>query len=115
MHEMSFVTRFVNQAIASAEKNQAKKVTRVVVQVGEMTGILPEYLHKYFPIATKDTILQDAILETESIRLKVSCNKCKTIYYPKETPDMLCPSCQSGECHILEGKDMFLKEIEIEK
>ena len=47
MHEMSYVVRLVNQAL-DIKKEQAGKVTRLFVSVGEMTGVLPEYLYKYY-------------------------------------------------------------------
>ena len=47
MHEMSYVVRFVNLALQKAQENRAVRVRSLTVSVGEMTDIVPEYLHKY--------------------------------------------------------------------
>ena len=114
MHELSYVVRFVNSAIRLAEEHQALSVQKLTVQVGEMTDVLPEYLHKYYPDATKGTILEDSILETEPLPARVLCGSCRTEYHPEKETNYLCPQCGSGSGKILAGRHVLLKNVEME-
>ncbi|MBQ7201028.1 MAG: hydrogenase maturation nickel metallochaperone HypA, partial [Eubacterium sp.] len=52
MHEMSYVVRLAEKAIQAAEEKNASTVISISLSVGEMTGVLPEYLHRYYPKVT---------------------------------------------------------------
>lgn len=115
MHEMSIVKRFMNIAIHKAQLNHLSQIHAIVLQVGEMNDLDSFYLQKYFMIASQGTILQNAELIIETVPMKVICQDCHTLYNPMYTPKRLCPVCQSGNCHILAGRDIFVKEIQVEK
>lgn len=115
MHEMSIVKRFMNIAINTAQENNITKVKSVVLQVGEMTDLVPHYLQKYYQICAEGTLLEGSELEIEMVPFKVLCNDCGETYFPMHTENRLCPKCHSGNCHILEGRDVTVKEIKIEE
>lgn len=114
MHEMSIVRRFMNIAIDTASQNHVTHVKSVVLQVGEMTDLVPHYLQKYYKIASEGTILEGSDLEVEMVPLRVSCNSCGEVYEPMRTPDRLCPKCHSGECHILSGRDVTVAQLKVD-
>ena len=114
MHEMSYVVRFVNLAIRTAEENKADKVHSITVQVGEMTDIEPYYLEHYYPAAVKGTILEGSDLHIESVPARILCNGCGRAYHPSRDHAYLCPFCGSGNGRILEGRSVVLKNVEIE-
>lgn len=112
MHEMSIVISFVEMAEQYAVKNKASKVVKVVLQVGEISGIVPEYLQEFYSVVTEGTILEGSSLEIETIEASVFCTDCGTTYNPAKT-DLKCPDCKSEKCDIIEGRGMFVKEIGI--
>ena len=114
MHELSYVVRFAERAIAIAKENNAVSVQKLVVQVGEMTDVIPEYLQKYYPEAAKGTILEGSLLETEPLPAKIHCNSCGTDFHPEREQNYLCPACGSGNGKILEGRHVVLKEVVME-
>ena len=111
MHELSYVARFADRAIAIAEEQHAVSVRKLVVQIGEMTDVLPEYLQKYYPEVTDGTILEGSVLETEPLPAKVRCSSCGTEYHPEKETGYLCPVCGSGAGKVLEGRHVVLKEV----
>ena len=111
MHELSYVVRFADRAIAIAEQQHAGSVQKLVVQVGEMTDVLPEYLQKYYPEVTTGTILEGSVLETEPLPAKVKCNQCGSEYHPEKENNYLCPACGSPSGKVLEGREVILKEV----
>lgn len=114
MHEMSYVIRFTNLALQTALQSGASKVYKVCVSVGEMTGVLPEYLHKYYPQAVKGTLLEDSVLETVMVPAKIRCEDCGCEYHPSREYEYKCPHCRSVRGKIIEGRGVTLTRIEME-
>lgn len=119
MHEMSYVVRMVNLAQKTVENELAKdtppfRVKKIVVQVGEMTGVIPMYLHRYYPEAVKGTDLEDSELETEDLPAIVKCLDCGTEYHPEIENDYSCPKCKSIQGKVTQGRDVLLKEVVLE-
>ena len=113
MHEMSYVVRFVNQAIEEANKERAGRVSRLLVSVGEMTDVLPEYLYKYYPLAVKDTILEGSELSVEMVPVIVECAGCGKEYHPERENKYRCPYCSDANGKVIAGRDVVLESIEI--
>ncbi|MBQ2627956.1 MAG: hydrogenase maturation nickel metallochaperone HypA [Eubacterium sp.] len=114
MHELSYVVRFADRAVEIARENNAVSVQKLVVQVGEMTDVLPEYLQKYYPEVTKDTILAGSVLETEPLAARILCGGCGSEFHPSRENNYLCPHCGSGNGKVLEGRHVILKEVIME-
>ncbi len=114
MHEMSYVIRFVNRAIETAEERKAERVKRILVSVGEMTDVLPEYLHRYYPSAVKGTILEGSVLETKKEPVCVLCASCGKEYHPEKDNGYACPRCHGTEGKITAGRGVVLEQVELE-
>lgn len=115
MHELSIVKRFMNIAISSIPEGNTAKVKSVTIDVGEMTDLVPRYLTKYYDLSSKDTILEGSELIIHSVPMKVLCHSCGCTYNPMLSPRRLCPECGSGDCHLLEGRDVSVSEITLEE
>ncbi|HWR22262.1 MAG TPA: hydrogenase maturation nickel metallochaperone HypA [Feifaniaceae bacterium] len=115
MHEMSIVMRLADIAMDYARRNNAKRISRVVVQVGELTGAVPRYLSMFYPAVAEGTLLEGSELVVETIAASVFCTDCGSTYNPTRTPEMKCPECGGESCDTIEGKSMFVKEIAIEE
>lgn len=114
MHEMGIVMKFVDIAKEYAVNNNAEKVKKVVLQVGELTGVVPRFLQIFYPAVVEGTILEGSELVVEVIEGRVSCTDCGKTYNPSKT-DLKCPNCGSERCDIIDGRRLFVKEIAIEK
>ena len=67
MHEMGIVVSFVNMAQEYAVKNNATKVLKVVLQLGEISGIEARYLTEFYPVVVEGTMLEGSELVIETI------------------------------------------------
>ncbi len=112
---MSYVIGFMDIALKELEKHPHASVRRLVVEVGEMTGVLPEYLHKYFPLAAKDTPLKDAVLEVVSIPVEAECAACANRYHPGKANHYRCPNCGEKNARLLHGRECGVKRLVIEE
>lgn len=115
MHEMSTMVRMVNLACEMVEKEGGGRLKSLTVSVGAMTGILPYYLKKYFPAASKGTFAEDAVLNVIEVPVKVKCMDCGKVYEPDKEYGRRCPGCGSIRGHILSGRDIVLDQVEIEQ
>lgn len=114
MHEMSYVIRFVNLALRKAQEAGADRVCSVTVSVGEMTDIVPEYLHRYYPEVVKGTIMENSELKVEVVPVKIRCAACGSVYHPEKSNAYSCPECGGSAGEICQGRGMDLKEISLE-
>ena len=114
MHELSYMTGLAELAISAARENGAQSVKKITVDVGELTGVLPEYLHYYFPQVIKGTVLENASLSVNEVPIEAICNDCGNIYKPSRENDYRCPKCGSLNSKITKGRDVELASIEVD-
>lgn len=107
------MVRFANMAVQTAQKNHAKKVTGVTIRVGEMTGLVPDYLQRYYPQAVKGTILEGSQLTILYEPVKLECT-CGHVYTPSKENGYACPVCKGTSGHLISGRQMDLVSVQIE-
>ena len=108
---MSYIAKMVNLAEEVARENNAKAVTKIVVEIGQTSGVMPYYMYKYFPDAAKGTMLEEAELECLEVPVKALCEECGKEYLPNRENRYLCPHCGGRRAHIIEGKGVVLKNV----
>jgi hydrogenase nickel incorporation protein HypA/HybF len=114
MHEMSYITKMIAMAIEVAQEQKAKKIKEIKVHIGQTSGVMPYYMHKYFPEASKDTIAEGATLVCVEIPVKAVCEECGHEYLPNKENRYLCPNCGGRKAHIVEGKGVILNNVVVE-
>ena len=86
----------------------------IYVYIGKTRGVMPYYMHKYFPEAAKGTIIEGAELVCVEVPVKALCEECNNEYYPSKENGYLCPVCGGRKAHITEGKGVLLNNVVIE-
>ena len=79
MHEFAFAYNIFKVAEATALKYNAKKITEVILEIGELTLIVPELLQRSFEMATKGSIAEGAKLNIKITPGKIKCRECNKI------------------------------------
>jgi hydrogenase nickel incorporation protein HypA/HybF len=123
MHEFSFAYNIFKVAEATAIKYNAKKITEVHLEIGELTLIVPELLRQSFKMATHGSLAEDAELVIEIIPGKIKCRECgkiSTVTLNEEAQLtglqlFQCRHCQSKNTEIIEGKKANVKNIKIQE
>jgi len=113
MHEYSIAQAIVEQVDEIARKHDAHKVTKVVIEVGKLRGVLPDILSWGFEVAATDTLAAGARLEVEEIPIRIQCRSCGAESQLDE-PAFICRSCHSFDVAQLSGGELILKSLEIE-
>ncbi len=124
MHEFSAAMAILDTVLQVAKDNNAKKIIKVVVELGELTYLNPEQVKFGFDVLSKGTIAEGAEIIFEIIPGKLKCFNCgyvgeinrdDTIDHSFISIQMLrCPKCGSSETDIIGGNDSIVKNIEIE-
>lgn len=102
MHEFSIASGVVETVLAYAEAHGVRKVVEVRMLVGELTCVETEQLKFCFGAITKDSALEDAVLEIDIADAAVRCPHCGYEGPPKYwegaqsaafLPTLECPTC----------------------
>ncbi len=121
MHEFSMAQGILNAVLETAEANDANKVTDIVIEIGRLAMLNPEQLKFMLDILVEDTIAAEANIVLEDIDVEIKCYNCDyegigdvddSDHY---APMILCPKCESHRVNVLNGKDVTVKTISIEK
>ena len=114
MHEMGIILHLAKSLEETAREEQIKKITRVTLEVGEVSGIMTDYFvdcRNYF--RKRHPVLDTAELELLTIPAITFCGSCEKTY-PTVQYGRTCPNCGSGETWLIQGNECIIKEIEVE-
>ena len=112
MHELGTVVYIIDTVDKLAVENHLTKIGSVTLEVGEVSGIIPEYIVDCWNWARKDTkYLKEAELKVENIEAVTFCEDCKQTY-PTVKYAKICPYCQSENTYLVTGNEYVIKEIE---
>lgn len=112
MHEYHAVESIVKQIIDKASKNNAVKVNKVNLALGELVGFEEGSVRFYFEDLSKGTLLEGAELTIETVKPKLRCKDCGALFEKKK--EMYnCPKCNKSNLEVESGKDFYIKYIEI--
>jgi hydrogenase nickel incorporation protein HypA/HybF len=112
MHELGLVLEIVRIAERRAREEKAAKVTRIVLQIGELSALVPELLEACYPAAVYGTLLADAELSIETLPANAICRNCKKVFNVIDSK-FKCPVCEAGKWELLSGREVIIKEIQI--
>jgi hydrogenase nickel incorporation protein HypA/HybF len=113
MHELSIVANLFEILEKKAKEKKAKKIVSLKLQIGQLSGIIPELFRSAYDIYKKDTIASEASLNIEIVPFRVECQKCKT-KMSKDDFILTCDQCGSHDLKILSGTELLLEKIELE-
>lgn len=129
MHEFSTAVGIVETITEVAQKNNATKIKKVELVVGEFSMLNNEQLVFAFEVATEQTLAEGANLIIEGQAGEIVCQDCgykgtieKQNREKKEVDHFIvnltnifeCPKCKSNNTKISGGRDIYVKNIEIE-
>ena len=112
MHELGIVFHIVKMVEEVGEQNSLTSVSRVKLTLGEVSGVLPDYLADCWRwTAEKHELIRDSEFEVEIAPATTVCNACGRTYGTVEF-GRTCPFCGSEDTVLLTGDQVELTEIE---
>ena len=113
MHELTITQGILSIVLQKAREIQAKKITRVEIQLGRLTGYVPECIQLQFAILSKGTAASGACLIFNQPSTRLYCRKCQKDY-SSDSFDLACPECYTLEMDILSGQELYVESMEAE-
>jgi hydrogenase nickel incorporation protein HypA/HybF len=113
MHEMSLVESIIELVEDTAKREHARRVKRVVLEIGELSCVAPDALQFCFDAVTRGGVADGAILDILAVPGEGQCMQCAAIVPLRELYDS-CPACGAYRVQPTAGTGMRVKEIEIE-
>lgn len=114
MHELGIVFYIIDDVKEVAAENAVTSVSRVTLELGEVSGVVPGLLEDAWRWACKRESLMDGCeLACETIPAVTLCEDCGA-EYGTVAHGRTCPACGSPRTHLLRGNEVLIKEIEAE-
>lgn len=111
MHELGIVFHIIRSVEDVARENNIHRVSSVTLELGEVSGILPDYLADCWRWACdKKELMRGAELVVEEIPAITQCEACGAAYGTVEH-GRICPHCGSDRTYLLQGNETLIKEI----
>ncbi len=113
MHEFSIAQSVVAVACEEADRAGASRVLKVGLEVGVLSGVVPESLEFCFPVACRQTKAEGAVLE---IRLESAHGQCPSCGAEFSVQDLLfaCPECGAFPVQLTSGRSLKVLFVEVE-
>lgn len=111
MHELGITQNIV--AIVT-EHARGAPVKRVTLEIGKLSAIMPDAIQFCFDICCQGTILEGAVLEIIEIPGQGICRHCGEEVILSQ-PFGRCDHCGSVDVAIIKGKELQIKEMEVEE
>ena len=96
-----------------AKTAQAKKVTRINLVIGELSGVVSDCVQFYFDFLKKGNEAEEAVIDFKMVPLELKCRGCQTTFHPSDSA-WVCPNCQGTGLDVIKGQESYIESIEVE-
>jgi hydrogenase nickel incorporation protein HypA/HybF len=110
MHEIGVLIEVVKTVEGFAAEHMVEQIEKLVLQIGEISSMIPSYMQKLYPAAVEGSILEGSKLEIEIIPANGLCRDCKKVFNLVDNKG-ICPICNLKNWEMLSGKEFNIKEI----
>lgn len=110
MHELGVVIEVVKTVERVVLEQKLTKIESLVLQIGELSSMIPKYIEACYPAAVDGTILENTKLKIEVIPANGLCKNCNKVFNIIENKKN-CPICNESSFQLLTGREFMIKEI----
>ncbi len=107
MHELGIA----QEVVALVSEHARGKVTRVVLEIGKLSAVLPDAIRFCFDLCSEGTPVEGAELDIIEVPGRARCRECG-VDVVLERPFGRC-ECSSTDLEWLTGEELKVKEFEV--
>lgn len=124
MHEASIAQSIVQVVLREAEKQDARKVESVELEIGKLTFLGPDQIEFWVKNGFKDTLAEEAEIIFHQPSGEIACDACgyqgelvlrEDPAFHLALPSFSCPQCGKTPIRITRGKEALIRRIRILK
>lgn len=112
MHEFAVCQALLDQVRVVAAEHADADVSRIILCVGPLSGVVPELLERAFYLARADGPAAHAELVIESTAIRVHCRVCGDDSEATQAR-LTCGTCGDYHTDLLDGDQLVLKRVEL--
>ena len=112
MHELSIALSIIDIAEQEVNKNSAKEVVEIELEIGKLSGIEPYALDFAWDMAIMNTVLEKAKRITRYIEATAVCQDCGHEFKIGNIYDE-CPFCKSYMKELKSGRELRVKSLTV--
>lgn len=113
MHEVGITRNIVEIAEEHARREGAAGVRSVTVEIGTLSGVVPEAVEFCFTACARGTLLEGAALHIERVQGRGRCTECG-VEVELDPLTFACTACGSFALETLCGRELRVVELEID-
>lgn len=110
MHELGVVLEIFDLVEEIMQEQNLKKVSSVTVEIGELSGILPDYFSECWKVARLGGTFDETELKLVNIPATARC-ACGAEYEMTKN-NRICPECHKTDYEIIKGREFMVLSIE---
>jgi hydrogenase nickel incorporation protein HypA/HybF len=114
MHELAVCQGLMGQVEQIARRENAERVTRILLSIGPLSGVEARLLADAFPIAAAGSVAEGAELVIDAAPVRVKCLGCGA-ETAAAANRLLCGECGDYRTRLLSGDEMLLTSLELER
>ncbi|HLI40214.1 MAG TPA: hydrogenase maturation nickel metallochaperone HypA [Streptosporangiaceae bacterium] len=108
MHELGIAESVIE---AVTERLPGTRIASISLEVGSLSGIVPDSLQFSFDLAAQGTPLEGARLDISRAAARCRCQACGTEFEP-DGAGALCP-CGSAQVAVLTGQELRITSVQV--
>lgn len=113
MHELGITQSIVEIAERTARENGGNKVLSVTVEIGALSGVIPDAIEFCFEACAAGTMLEGCQLLIDAIPGRGRCPECR-LEQKIDNHSFACESCGALGLERLQGEELRIKELEVD-
>lgn len=113
MHELSLCRNLIDIIQEEVRVKKYNKVKCIILEIGALACVEKQALLFSFDIVAKGTVAEQAILQFIEIPAEAKCKQCENIFVVTQYAES-CKKCGNMYLEIIKGKDLLIKEMEVE-
>ncbi|TYO96643.1 hydrogenase-3 nickel incorporation protein HypA [Geothermobacter ehrlichii] len=113
MHELGITQSIVDIAERTTRKHGGGRVRSVTVEIGELSGVIPDAVEFCFEVCSKGTLLEGARLVIETVPGQGRCPQCQT-EQAIDNYSFACENCGAFGLERVRGEELRIKELEVD-
>jgi hydrogenase nickel incorporation protein HypA/HybF len=114
VHELGIASAALDQTLAQLRDAGGVRVLRIVLRVGEFSGVDSDALRFAFESILPGTPAATAAVDIQRVPAAARCDHCGTEYRPDSDPFLQCPNCGRVGGTLVRGRELELLRLEID-
>ncbi len=113
MHELSIALRIIEALERELADRPDMVVEQVNLQVGVLTGVVPETLQFAWEVASDETRLRGSTLHIEPVQAAGLCPNCGVEREIAGLQSFRCPDCKTPISSLTRGNELEILTLEV--